>query len=297
MSLADNGQEAVEAVQTDAYDAVLMDIQMPVMDGYAATREIRRDARFNDLPIIAMTAHAMAGDAQKSLDAGMQDHVTKPIDPERLFAALQNWIRREPTATVPVADALPTSSGSKVTAAAEDALPDRLPGFEIAAGLKRLQGNRKLYRKLLLDFVNKYAGAGRQIRQDIAAANFQQAHEHVHSLKGVAGNLEARLLLAATMAVEDLVKGVDAESTLPVQLLEPELKQLEQALDQAVTAVRTWMPESERSVDRDRGESPPPEEIPPEMARDTATRLQNAAEMGDIGELRAIAEALEARFA
>jgi len=292
VSLADNGQEALDAVQADAFDAVLMDVQMPVMDGYAATRAIRRDDRYKDLPIIAMTAHAMAGDAQKSLDAGMQDHVTKPIDPERLFDALQKWIRSERVAADPVVEAPPPLIPD-VTATADDSLPDHLPGFEIAAGLKRLQGNRKLYRKLILDFADNYAGAGLEIRKYVVAGLFQQAHEHVHSLKGVAGNLEARLLLAATMAVEDLVKGVDAGSVLPVQVLDPELNQLKKALEQAVTAVRTWMPASEPPVDHDRAPSSTIEEMPPELARDTATRLQNAAEIGDIGELRAIAVALE----
>jgi two-component system, sensor histidine kinase and response regulator len=297
VSLAGNGQEAVTAVQTGDYDVVLMDIQMPVMDGYAATRAIRRDDRYKDLPILAMTAHAMAGDAQKSLDAGMQDHVTKPIDPEHLFAALRKWIRPERVAADPVADALPASAGLKVSAAADEVLPAHLPGFEIAAGLKRLQGNRKLYRKLLVDFANNYAEAGQQIREDITAGHFQQAHEHVHSLKGVAGNLEARLLLAATMAVEDLVKGINAGSVLPVQVLEPELKQLEQALDYAVTAVRPLMPKADPPQNHDRVPVSLTEEMPPELAADTATRLQNAAEIGDIGELRAIAEALEAQSA
>jgi PAS domain S-box-containing protein len=294
VTLADNGQEAVDAVRTGTYDVVLMDIQMPVMDGYAATRAIRRDTRFSDLPIIAMTAHAMAGDAQKSLDAGMQAHVTKPIDPENLFAALQKWVRPEHMASGPVEDTpLPSTRTNKISAD-DEPLPNYLPGFEITAGLKRLQGNRKLYRKLLVDFVNNYAGAGQQIREDIIAGNFRQAHEHVHSLKGVAGNLEARLLLAATKAVEDLVKGVGAGRVLPVQVLDPELNQLETALDQAVKAVRALMPASEQPAALDLTAPSPLEQMSPELARDTATRLQNAAEIGDIGELRAIAGALEA---
>ena len=93
VSLAENGQEAVSAVKENNYDVVLMDMQMPVMDGYAATREIRKDERYKDLPIIAMTAHAMAGDEDKSLQAGMNGHVTKPIDPDQLFATLQKWIK------------------------------------------------------------------------------------------------------------------------------------------------------------------------------------------------------------
>ena len=75
------------------YDAVLMDIQMPVMGGFEATREIRKDERFKELPVIAMTAHAMAGDREKSLAAGMNDHVTKPIDPDELFSTLVRWIK------------------------------------------------------------------------------------------------------------------------------------------------------------------------------------------------------------
>jgi len=93
VGIANNGEEAVQRVKAETYDAVLMDIQMPVMGGFEATQEIRKDSRFKDLPIIAMTAHAMAGDREKSLAAGMNDHVTKPIDPDELFSALVRWIK------------------------------------------------------------------------------------------------------------------------------------------------------------------------------------------------------------
>ena len=91
--IANNGKEAVEMVKAGNFDVVLMDIQMPVMGGFEATQEIRRDERFKDLPIIAMTAHAMAGDREKSIEAGMNDHVTKPIDPDQLISALVKWIK------------------------------------------------------------------------------------------------------------------------------------------------------------------------------------------------------------
>ncbi len=91
--IANNGKEAVEMVKAGKFDVVLMDIQMPVMGGFEATQEIRRDERFKDLPIIAMTAHAMAGDREKSIEAGMNDHVTKPIDPDQLISALVKWIK------------------------------------------------------------------------------------------------------------------------------------------------------------------------------------------------------------
>jgi CheY-like chemotaxis protein len=93
VEVANNGQEALDMLQAGDYELVLMDIQMPVMDGISAAREIRKKERFKDLPIIAMTAHAMAGDREKSLEAGMNDHITKPIDVKALYAALSRWIR------------------------------------------------------------------------------------------------------------------------------------------------------------------------------------------------------------
>ena len=101
VELANNGREALEKVRSGPYDAVLMDIQMPEMDGLQAAEELRRDGRFGDLPIIAMTAHAMAGDREQSLQAGMNDHVTKPIDPDALFAVLLRWVRPGEREAVP----------------------------------------------------------------------------------------------------------------------------------------------------------------------------------------------------
>ncbi len=113
VSLANNGQEGVNAVLANRYDAVLMDVQMPVMDGYTATRHIRRDPRFKDLPIIAMTAHAMTGDEEKSMAAGMNDHVTKPIDPAQLLATLAKWIA--PRELSPAEDLHPATAHDKTT--------------------------------------------------------------------------------------------------------------------------------------------------------------------------------------
>jgi CheY-like chemotaxis protein len=130
VALAADGQEGVNAVKEDNYDAVLMDVQMPVMDGYAATHEIRKDKSFKDLPIIAMTAHAMAGDENKSLEAGMNGHVTKPIDPDQLFSTLQKWIKpskkRVQQPEVPL-----ESLESDQAEPDEEQLPESLPGFDL----------------------------------------------------------------------------------------------------------------------------------------------------------------------
>ena len=133
VSLANNGQEGVNAVQANRYDAVLMDVQMPVMDGYTATSHIRRDPRFKDLPIIAMTAHAMTGDEEKSMAAGMNDHVTKPIDPAQLLATLARWIApRE----------LSPSKKRHPAAAHEKAPTEPLPGSPVPPAHAPLPGTR-----------------------------------------------------------------------------------------------------------------------------------------------------------
>jgi CheY-like chemotaxis protein/HPt (histidine-containing phosphotransfer) domain-containing protein len=259
VTLATNGQEAVNAVKKTNYDAVLLDVQMPVMDGYTATRKIReweggkeksevgmrnsaievkgqksedrdqkpenRSQAFNrqhttaNIPIIAMTAHAMAGDKDKSLQAGMNGHVAKPIDPDQLFATLQKWIqpseKRAATQT-PVGSVEP--SGAAKEASIEAELPESLPGFDLTAGLARSMGNKRLYRKLLLDFDANYGRVASEIRETLEVGDFEQAHSLVHNLKGLAGNLDATNLQAAAVAMEKLVKGQTAE-TAPEKVL------------------------------------------------------------------------------
>ena len=130
VSIANNGKEAVEMVSAGNFEVVLMDIQMPVMGGFEATQEIRKDERFKDLPIIAMTAHAMAGDREKSLEAGMNDHVTKPIDPDQLLSALVKWIK-------PGKREMSEGESESLIGKKEvkEILPSELPGISIASGL------------------------------------------------------------------------------------------------------------------------------------------------------------------
>jgi hypothetical protein len=140
----------------------------------------------------------------------MNGHVTKPIDPEQLFATLQKWIK--PVAErAAVPKSLPASGGPPVpdvpaerdqTVPAVDELPKSLPGFDLAAGLQRLMGNKRLYRKLLVDFGTKYTETAGDIREAIDAKDFEQVHSLVHNLKGLAGNLEAKDLQAATVEME-----------------------------------------------------------------------------------------------
>jgi signal transduction histidine kinase/DNA-binding response OmpR family regulator/HPt (histidine-containing phosphotransfer) domain-containing protein len=313
--LANNGREAVNAVQEDHYDVVLMDVQMPVMDGYTATRKIRelhlkaqssklkktepkdrkegpaRSPQSSELPIIAMTAHAMAGDEQKSLEAGMNDHVTKPIDPDQLFATLQKWIKpvagRSAVQKVPVPH-VPAKSDQVVPL--EEDLPESLPGFDVAAGLSRLRGNKRLYRKLLLDFGGNYGAVAGEIRKALAARNFNQTHSLVHNLKGLAGNLEATELQAAAVALEKLVKGQAAESAADKEL-NRKLTDLESALKRALDAVQTLGPMAKKEAIESIGYES--SLLPPELAQRVADRITAAAEMGDVMQIASVAEELK----
>jgi CheY-like chemotaxis protein len=230
VDLANNGREAVEKARANRYDAILMDIQMPELDGLQATAELRRDGRFADLPIIAMTAHAMSGDRERSLAAGMNDHVTKPIDPDSLFAVLLRWVRlgEQQAGTTPPSQRQATTR--------HEAAPPRiegLPGIDYATGLKRVAGNEALYGKLLLDFYRDYATSIDRIRAAIQEDRLTDAERQVHTLKGVAGNigamelhgtaqeLDSALRLGELEKVQSLLPDVERALSLVIHGLKP----------------------------------------------------------------------------
>jgi PAS domain S-box-containing protein len=199
--IANNGQEAVEMVRAENFDVVLMDIQMPVMGGFEATQEIRKDERFKDLPIIAMTAHAMAGDREKSIEAGMDDHVTKPIDPDQLISALVKWIK-------PGKREISEGAGELLseTKEVEDILPSELPGISIASGLGRVSGNKQLYTKLLCKFNDGQENAVEQIKAALQSGDVETAARLAHTVKGVSGNLGGDNLYKAAADLEKAIK-------------------------------------------------------------------------------------------
>jgi CheY-like chemotaxis protein len=291
VSVVDNGEEGVRAVLEKDYDVVLMDIQMPVMNGYEATAAIRSDPRFKDLPVIAMTAHAMAGDEEKSLKAGMNGHVAKPIDPDQLFATLQKWIKPDEKRDLGQQLEISVKIPEAVQAIPEEeGLPESLPWFDLSDGLKRLQGNKKLYRKLLLNFATDYYGAANDIRIALEAKDFERTHSLVHNIKGLAGNLAATDLQTAAANLEKLVKGVQ-KKTPPARELKSKLSELENALNQALESAQSLSGSAEESVSKLSDEEI--SDIPAELARDIAKRIRDAAEMGDVTALNAIAEGIK----
>jgi signal transduction histidine kinase/CheY-like chemotaxis protein/HPt (histidine-containing phosphotransfer) domain-containing protein len=225
---AENGASAVEMVTKQPYDLVLMDMQMPVMDGISATKAIRSNPRFASLPIIAMTANAMDRDRDACLAAGMNDHLAKPIEPEKLFAALLKWIPRRAAAAAASVAAAPEVAPVGASAALV------IPGIDTATALKRTGGNPKRYESLLSRFADSQSGAISEIRAALAAQDSPTAKRMAHSLKGASANLGATGLSEVASKAE---AAIDTN-----QSVGPALEALSQSLDATIAAIRNALP-------------------------------------------------------
>jgi len=251
VDLAENGEVAIRLIGENAYDVVLMDMQMPVMDGVTATRILRSDPRFKDLPIIAMTANAMASDRELCLEAGMNDHIAKPIDPHQLFGVLRRWIRR--------ADhdqheemAIPAVAPQGET---DDAKSLDLVGVDAAAGLRLTGGNRTRYETLLRKFAERQDGAVTNIRIALSRGDAATAERAAHSLKGSAATLGAASLAEAAGGAEIAIRtGEGAEEALIALSL---------ALDPAIRSIQAALPEEAAGNGKDQAPGDPGTVIEP----------------------------------
>jgi PAS domain S-box-containing protein len=198
VTVARNGEEALEHIRTNRFDAVLMDIQMPVMDGYQATALIRRETRYDWLPIIAMTAHAMPADRHKSMAVGMNDFVTKPFEPARLFDVLSKWIGAEPP--VSVAPMVEAALGSPSDA-----------GVSFKLGLQRCLSQLDLYQKIVHRFVETHAGDPARIAAALDARELNRASSAAHDVIGTAGTIGAEGLSGAARALELAIGAGESE--------------------------------------------------------------------------------------
>jgi two-component system sensor histidine kinase/response regulator len=194
--IANNGQEALDILASDtAFDGVLMDCQMPVMDGYTATRKIREQAQFARMPIIAMTANAMTGDRELALACGMNDHIPKPLNVANMFATMDKWIHpKAPGAAAGAQRAAQADEGS-------DGLPE-LPGIDKAAGLATSMGKPALYLRML----HKVRASQGQFMAEFTLARHGSDSSApgriAHTLRGTAGNIGAKGVAAAATALE-----------------------------------------------------------------------------------------------
>jgi two-component system sensor histidine kinase/response regulator len=246
--IANNGRVAVDTLfngpQPPPFDAVLMDLQMPEMDGYQATAKLRANQRFSALPIIAMTAHATIEERQRCLAAGMNDHISKPIDPELLFETVGRFYKPVSSAAPPPSPPAAPASNLSTTS---DTVPE-IDGLDIKDGLARVAGNRKLYVKLLGQFIEQQGPAVVQITSALTQGDAALAERLAHTLKGVAGNIGAKPVQVAAGALEKLIRDRAANEELETAkkqltaVLEPLLGNLRAALNAAVTQAQTTEP-------------------------------------------------------
>ncbi len=203
VEIAENGFAALEAVESKEYDLVFMDIQMPDMDGLEVTRRMREKKDQTSLPIVAMTAHAMTGDREKSLDAGMNDHITKPIDPEELMSMLVKWGkvggREGATQVIPLFKIDPSRTRDA------DLTPYRFSEIDAEEGLRRCMGNARSYLKFLRMFHREYRDFSRRSEEKMCAGKYEKLRHLAHAIKGPAGSIGAKNLLSSAHDLEQAI--------------------------------------------------------------------------------------------
>jgi len=195
VDIAANGEQALEKLDTGHYDLVLMDIQMPVMDGYTATAKIRQQERFKDLPVLAMTANATLEDKKQAMSQGMNDHIAKPINSNELFRMLLKWIK-------PVERDAIDDKELHIVSEEDSCLPQKLPGIDISTGLQRVGGSEKFYKKLLIEFYLDHHDDIVKIRHHLENDNLEEAIRIAHTVKGIAATIGADVMRQCAAELE-----------------------------------------------------------------------------------------------
>ncbi len=250
VELAENGQIAVDMVRARPYDIVLMDMQMPVMDGIAATLEIRKLPAFDALPIVAMTANVMAGDRDRCLSAGMNDHLAKPIEPQELCDALLKW--------VPPREGLGQAPRTLLPEPAEvaSALPLAIDGLEVDRALRRMRGNAELYQSLLRKFAAGQRDFAVTLLSALEANDPATAKRLAHTLKGLSASIGAEALSNQVEHLESLLTAGPDRPVVMAQLdrvtrgLTALIQGIEASLSpsESAAALTSWDPEELAAV-------------------------------------------------
>ena len=256
---ANNGREAVEMLtagpQPPPFELVLMDLQMPEMDGYQATVKLRSDSRFFNLPIIAMTAHATIEERQRCIAAGMNDHIAKPIDPAILFETVARFYRNDNSAAQP----------EPITPEPAAHLP-AIEGLDTRDGLARVAGNQRLYQKLLRQFAAQQGPAAEEITAALAAGDAALAERIAHTLKGVAGNIGAKQVQTAAGLIEEAIRHQAGNYEI-----QSAIRETAAVLETLLKSLRVSLPEPEGS----NSHPAPPPPADPAATREAARELGN----------------------
>jgi two-component system, sensor histidine kinase and response regulator len=294
VELAEDGQVGVNMVSEKPYDLVLMDMQMPVMDGVTATEEIRKNPQYAELPIVAMTANAMEGDRDRCIEAGMNDHVAKPIDPDGLFGTIAQWIL--PREGLPVETAVPSPSAfAEASADKQSLVSDSSPrtpipeppapasdglaalsaieGLDAEAGLKRLMGKQDFYEKMLRQFTTgEESQAVATVRAKLEELDRKAAERTAHSLKGVSGTLGATELQARAERLERGIREEDSEGEI-----ESHIASVDEELTRIISAIQDALPAEEALETADA------DDVDWEKAREVVAHLIALLEQDDAG--------------
>jgi len=203
VEIAADGAQALKAVEARTFDAVLMDVQMPEVDGLEATRRLRRLPVKAGLPVIAMTANVMQGDREVCLEAGMDDYIGKPIDPEELFAVLEKWIRLQPNnpPIQPVGQTAAEAPASNATAGPA--------GIDREELLERVGGDNKLLEMILAEFHRSFGDASRTLTEHLQQESWEQLERQAHTLKGAAANISAKGVYNGALELEAAARDAD----------------------------------------------------------------------------------------
>jgi CheY-like chemotaxis protein len=230
LDTANNGQIALQRLQEQTYDMILMDMQMPVMDGLTATRLLRAQTEFAALPVIAMTANAMESDRQACLQAGMNDHLPKPIEPDQLYSMLLQWLR--PAAEIP--------SRVPSTAQVVDAGLPVIEGLDVATGLRLVRGKSDFYLSILRKFASGQAGAVAAIREELQKGLYADAQRRAHNLKSLSSSIAMAPVSRLAAEVEAHIRsGLNAsELQIALQALDERLESFLQELNRQLAPAR-----------------------------------------------------------
>jgi two-component system sensor histidine kinase/response regulator len=238
VEVAENGQVGLEMAQRGGYDLVLMDMQMPVMDGVTATLEIRKHRPLAGLPIVAMTANAMQRDRESCLNAGMNDFVTKPIDPDDLCQALLRWIKPRMAAKAPIA--VPASAPIAAAAASPDEALARVPGLDMSTGMRRMMGKKPLYLAMLRRYVDGQRSCPAELRHALDSGDWPTAERLAHTAKGVSGNIGAVQVPERAEALELAIK-----NKRPRGEVEQHLHGFEHCLVELIAGIEDSLPQAQ----------------------------------------------------
>ena len=242
VTVANHGQEALDILKSNAnFDGVLMDCQMPIMDGYTATREIRKMPQFDQLPIIAMTANAMAGDREKVLEAGMWDHIAKPLNVQAMFGTIAKWIKpAKPNQSANVKSAVLTANSGIASLHA-------LKGIDINVGMSTTMDNEALYRRLLVKFYEGQKDFSSIFLKSQKDQDASAAIRYAHTLKGNAGNIGAKGIQQAAAELEEACKN-NASATQTQELLSRVALELEPVIASLATMIESSASSAKQSA-------------------------------------------------